>query len=596
MNGMNNQLANEQTINPSLIFFTLIKEHKAKIIVLIFLMMIIGLTPSINGILLKHIVDTADTYSGKALIPKMFFFAIAYVLWLEFINITYRFYDYFYMLTMPKLKGRVVDYFYSHIQHHSHAFFQSGLSGNISNRIMEATKSLEYFLSNVNEKIIKKAISIISALVTIYYVNSIFAGIFGLWLALFCIISLFFSPKINNLSRNLAGKKSEVAGRIVDAINNISAIRMFSTYRYERKYLSRYIDKFMKSDFDLQWFMLKIRYMLGLLCSLMTFAMIYYLTELRSVNLLTVGDFALILAIANDISNDIWDLSEEIGDTFEEYGSFKQSSLLLSPCSVKDIENAPMLHLTKGEIKFCNIVFKYEDQGVLFNDKSIVIPGKQKVGLVGYSGSGKSSFINLINRLYDVDSGEILIDDQNISMISQESLRNSISFIPQDPMLFHRTIIENIRYGQLDATDAEVIDAAKKAHIHEAIMMMPEQYNSLCGEKGGKLSGGQRQRIIIARAFLKNAPILILDEATSSLDSLTENLIQDSLKSLMQDKTVIVVAHKLTTLLSMDRILVFDNGRIIEDGAHDQLLKKRGLYYKFWHSQNEGVLTSNLVL
>ena len=208
----------------------------------------------------------------------------------------------------------------------------------------------------------------------------------------------------------------------------------------------------------------------------------------------------------------------------------------------------------------------------------------------GYSGGGKSTFVNLILRLYDVTDGHVLIDDQDIRDVTQDSLRGNIAMIPQDPSLFHRSLLENIRYGRIEATDDAVIEAAKKAHANDFIRRLPQGYESLVGERGVKLSGGQRQRIAIARAILKNAPILILDEATSQLDSITEREIQDSLWELMQHKTTIVIAHRLSTLLHMDRIIVFDQGKIVEDGTHTELLNKKGLYKKLWDAQVGGFL------
>lgn len=226
----------------------------------------------------------------------------------------------------------------------------------------------------------------------------------------------------------------------------------------------------------------------------------------------------------------------------------------------------------------------------MFQNKSVTIEAGQKVGLVGYSGSGKSTFVNLILRLYEVVDGQILIDGQNLSEVTQESLRQAIAMIPQDPTLFHRSLMDNIRYGRTKASDEEVISASKKAHADEFISLLPEGYETLVGERGVKLSGGQRQRIAIARAILKNAPILMLDEATSQLDSITESNIQDSLWELMQGKTTLIVAHRLSTLLHMDRILVFDKGHIVEDGTHAELLNRGGLYKTLWDAQVGGFL------
>lgn len=225
----------------------------------------------------------------------------------------------------------------------------------------------------------------------------------------------------------------------------------------------------------------------------------------------------------------------------------------------------------------------------MFEDKSIVISAGQKVGLVGYSGAGKSTFINLILRLFEVQNGRILIDDQDIKNVTQESLHQAITMVPQDPSLFHRTIMENIRYGRLDASDDEVKKAAQSACAHEFILKLPLGYDTLVGERGVKLSGGQRQRISISRAILKNSPILILDEATNQLDSVNEKDIQESLWNLIQDKTTIIVAHRLSTLLNMDRILVFNQGKIVQDGTHNELLG-RGLYKTLWDAQISGFL------
>lgn len=287
----------------------------------------------------------------------------------------------------------------------------------------------------------------------------------------------------------------------------------------------------------------------------------------------------------------MWHTMYQVDEFNRAVGKCKQSlDFLITPLEIQDKEDATPLNCNKGEIVFDKVKFHYQGINPLFQNKSITIQSGQKVGLVGFSGSGKSTFVNLILRLYDINEGSIFIDNQNIKNVTQDSLRQNIAMIPQDPTLFHRSIMENIAYGKIDATDLEVIEAARKAHADDFINKLPLKYASLVGERGVKLSGGQRQRISIARAILKDAPILILDEATSQLDSIIENYIQESLFKLMENKTTLVIAHRLSTLLHMDRILVFDQGKIIQDGSHHELLIQDGLYKTMWNAQVGGFL------
>lgn len=276
-------------------------------------------------------------------------------------------------------------------------------------------------------------------------------------------------------------------------------------------------------------------------------------------------------------------------------GNLEQSlKIILSPIKVNDCENATELQVKNGEIIFNDVSFGYGEKP-LFKNQNVTINPFEKVGLVGYSGSGKTTFVNLILRIYDLNSGTITIDGQNIKNVTQDSIRKNIALIPQDATLFHRTLMENIKYGKPEATESEIFEAAKKAFAHDFILSLEKKYDSMVGERGIKLSGGQRQRIAIARAFLKNSPILILDEATSQLDSVTENVIQKSLTELMKNKTTVVIAHRLSTLLQMDRILVFDKGTIVQDGTHADLLSKPGLYKNLWNAQVGGFLPDKLI-
>lgn len=577
------------------LFLFFLSSYRINIFCLLVLIIIYGMIPSIDSILLKKIINLIESYEDDVadLVGYMLFWAVLYGLWWETINVIGRLYDYIYMKTMPRIKGKVLKELYSYVEFHDHKFFQENLAGQLTNIITETSRSLEMVFSILNEKIIHKLAMVSFAVATMYSVHYELANVFLIWVVLFVTVSVVFAKKINRYSTAYAKSKANVAGKIVDSIVNINSVRIFTSHKFERKYLEGYVDTAVKNNQRLEWFMFKLRYVLGISCSLMIFTIIYYLITLRSKSAISVGDCVLVLSLCVSVANQIWDLTQEIGDMFEEFGSFNQVMSLMKPYSIVDVDGAKILRVTKGAIEFKNVTFNYRHNSNLFHNKSVLIKGQQRVGLVGFSGSGKTTFVNLILRLYDINSGRILIDGQDIKEVKQNSLRQNISVIPQEPVLFHRSIIENIRYGNKDAPDYEVMKAAQDAHIHDIIKGLPEGYDTLCGERGNNLSGGQRQRIMIARAILKNAPILILDEATSSLDSSTEHLIQQSLNLLMKDKTVLVIAHRLSTLLNMDRILVFEHGRIIGDGTHEDLVRSNQLYKKLWSLQSGGLIPEN---
>jgi len=291
------------------------------------------------------------------------------------------------------------------------------------------------------------------------------------------------------------------------------------------------------------------------------------------------------------IISDARNLTRRFLEFFEYVGNVANGvETIVQPHEIIDAPDALPLKISQGRIEFHHVRFGYEPDQPVFDDFNVVIEPGQRVGLVGFSGSGKSTFVSLMLRNYQPQSGQILIDGMDIQQVLLDSLHEQVSLIPQDPSLFHRSLKENIGYGRLPADDDAIEAAARLAHADEFIQVMPEGYDSLVGERGVKLSGGQRQRIAIARVMLKDAPILILDEATSSLDSVTEKTIQENLDRAMGRKTVIAIAHRLSTIAHLDRILVFDRGRIVEDGGHDQLLARRGVYYRLWSMQAGGFL------
>jgi ATP-binding cassette subfamily B protein len=388
---------------------------------------------------------------------------------------------------------------------------------------------------------------------------------------------------------------AELFGTIVDSIRNNLNVRVFSGLRREEAFIQDYQKDEMITSKNSFFFIEKLKLVLGAWEIISVTAILWVSVRLWQSNELSVGHLIFIANSIFNIMSFMWFAADEITYTFNELGICKQGLTLLQDENNKNViksysEIKPDLVLDDGEIEFKNVTFEYKDGTKVFDSKSMKINGKEKIGLVGFSGSGKTTFVHLIMRLYELSFGEILIDGQNIKSVSLSSLRNNISFIQQDPILFHRSIMDNIRYGKPNATDEEVMDAAMKANAHDFIIKMPDGYNSTVGEMGAKLSGGQRQRVAIARAILRNARILIMDEATAALDSITENKIRTALEFLMKDKTVIVIAHKLSTVLNMDRIIVFDKGKIVEEGTHSNLITKDGHYKLLWKLQQDGVL------
>jgi ATP-binding cassette subfamily B protein len=403
--------------------------------------------------------------------------------------------------------------------------------------------------------------------------------------------ALLFSKKLARLADNWSEYGSTITGKIVDVLSNILSVRLFTAKRFEKLSLHQTCVHAVNAERKLEWAYFWMWLSYGLSALVVHALSFYFLCKGRQEGWVTIGDFILVLGINKAVFDFLWQLTREFSEYSKAYGKITQAlrSILEKP-EIVDKPDAKPLIVTQGQISFADVQFYYKDAEPLFQRKSISIEAGQKVGLVGYSGGGKSTFANLILRLYDVTDGHILIDNQDIRDVTQDSLRGNIAMIPQDPSLFHRSLLDNIRYGHIKASDSEVIAAAQKAYAHEFIDKLPEGYESLVGERGVKLSGGQRQRIAIARAILKNAPILILDEATSQLDSVTESHIQESLWELMQGKTTIVIAHRLSTLLHMDRIIVFDKGKITEDGTHTELLNHNGLYKTLWDAQVGGFL------
>ena len=552
----------------------------------------VSFLPFVSKILLNTIITTEPKNIIDEAMNAMIFISFLMILPSLFPRIS----DYVWSVFLPKLRHQITHESIKKLLGQSHNFFQNNFSGSLVNKVRDlfnsTPKIIEIFLYNF----VGGILAILFAFFTLWNINYFFAIALIIWIAMIVPIAYRSALLTNRISMNVANQQSRIMGNIVDIFGNIQNIKLFSSSKFE---ISR-VDKFQKKFANLYSqrgiYLNKYYTFLGLISSFYFIACFAFLIWLYAHQRVTVGDFILIFGINNFLHNIIQDSMKQIRNFLEEFSVIKEAlDVVEKTHKVKDCDEK--IKVTEGKIVFENVKFSYHDKNPLFSDKSVTIKAGEKVGLVGRSGSGKSTFINLLLRFYDVQEGKILIDDQDISKVSQDSLRDAIGVIPQEAILFHRNLIENISYGNKESLGKEqllkkVIDSAQKASAHKFIASMPDGYYSQVGERGIKLSGGQRQRIAIARAFFKNAPILVLDEATSQLDSVNENMIQESLKILMKGKTTLAIAHRLSTLQMMDRILVFSDGKIVEDGCHQDLLALNGYYKRLWSAQSsDGILT-----
>lgn len=491
----------------------------------------------------------------------------------------------------PYLKTSILAKTTAHINNQAYTFFQNNPSGTLANKVKDLAKGTADIVQIFFDQFFSHALSLLGACIALVMIHPLLSVIFFFWAVTFIIVSFVSTRRARVLAHHLSESNSTIMGHVVDCFTNTLSLKLFASHKYEEEELEKKLTHTIGLDQKLRWFLLKVITLQGVITTIMISGCLTVLVFSIESHHITIGDFGLVLTLTLSIADAIWNLSQEISKFSESYGLVIQGITLLNVRQeIQNQPDAPPLLVTNGRICFEKVCFRYKGAEPLFSEKSIIIEPGQKVGLVGYSGGGKSTFASLILRLFDVQSGHILIDDQDITQVSQKSLHEAITMIPQTTTLFHRTILENIRYGSPHASNEAVIEAAKKAYIHDFIMQLPQQYDTLVGERGGKLSGGQQQRIAIARAFLKNTQILILDEATSALDTITEKLIQQSLVGLTAGKTTLIIAHRLSTILTLDRVLVFNQGTIIEDGPHESLLHRGGFYKRLWDTQVSGFI------
>lgn len=545
-------------------------------------------------IVLMMVVDTLTNFQGERIeiwsaltVPII----LSTSLWVG-VELCYRLSGFLMAKLAPRVQADIRMSMYDYVQRHSYLYFSTRLSGGVANKISDMALGFVKVMQLLMNLFLPVILALVIALTLFLQVQPLFAIMLAAWLVIHTGICLAFAGKCDNFANIHAESRSTLAGKIVDSLTNNMNVRLFARQKFERSYLTKFQQDEQEKHTTSLVYLEKMKAALSVVAIVgVGIGLLWLMIYMWQIEKITTGEVVFIFNTTWNITMMAWLAGLELPNLFQEIGICRQAlSVIQDNHDIVDAADSKPLKVLGGKITFENVTFHYNPNQNIFEDKNIEIAAGSKVGLVGFSGSGKSTFVNLILRYFDVEEGRILIDGQDITRVTQNSLREQIALIPQDTCLFHRSIIENIRYGRLDATDEEVIEAAKKARTHEFIEKMPHKYQTIAGERGITLSGGQRQRIAIARAILKNAPIFILDEATSSLDSLTEKKIQDGLELLMEGRTCIVIAHRLSTLCNMDRILVFKEGKIVEDGTHNELLEAQGHYALMWNMQAGGFL------
>lgn len=488
----------------------------------------------------------------------------------------------------PMISNRIWTELSDYVHEQSISFWTGRMAGKVHTQILYVTKGFDAIIDFWRIVCLFAVIALNMGL--IFSINTYVAIMFAIVFMFRATYSWIMVKPMNKAAKDYSSANSEVSGKSVDSISNFSVVKLFAGTSRERAYLEPARQKQIKAHkhkFYIQrWFwgfpMIMWDVCYGI--TLILCAWLYVQGKITVAEIVfTNSVFFTVMGTIGQIVNQIPNITDTLGAASRAYEE------LAVPVAITDIPNAPELKVTCGEIEFRNVSFKYKSKWVLRNFNLKISCG-ERVGLVGASGAGKTTLVNLLMRFYDPNKGEILIDGQNIRDVSQNSLRNSIAFIPQEPTMFNRTLRENIAYGKPGATSREIHSASRRAAAHDFIMGTEKKYDSMVGDRGIKLSGGQRQRVAIARAFLKNAPILVLDEATSALDSETEVAIQKSFDELASGRTTLAIAHRLSTLRNMNKIVVMKDGRIIEQGTHQALLNKRGEYARLWKMQSGGFL------
>lgn len=478
------------------------------------------------------------------------------------------------------------------LSHQTMFFHSNKFGGSLVSQSNKITGAVERFWDTITWSLMPVIISVIGSVGIMWFIYWPYAIFLATLSMVFAVAVYFGSKHMAKLNKEEAKASNKVSGRLADVVSNILAVKSSSAETREMKGYTNSLENWRSKSLNLMRNFLGTSTVYSSISALVRIGALIFAIVAAKQDIVSVATIYLIITYTATVSHNLWNMNGIMRSYNKIIGDADEMTEILSSETTIVDKHTDKLAVSSGHLELKDVTFTHDEgQGdVMFDGFSLDIRPGEKVGLVGSSGSGKSTLTKLILRLADIDSGQVLIDRQNIANHTQASLRESIAYVPQEPLLFHRSILENISYTKPDAKRSDIEAAAKKAGAHDFIVRLKDGYDTLVGERGIKLSGGQRQRIAIARAILKDAPILLLDEATSALDSESEKLIQKSLDTLMKDRTSIVIAHRLSTIAKLDRIIVMDNGKIIEDGSHSELLAKNGQYANLWSHQSGGFI------
>lgn len=578
--------------NPLAFFLYVSKPHVVAAALAVTAVTVAGIASSVVPYVFKLIVDSVTHLDAPGGYQALVWACTAYIVISALKELIWRASGYAGAHWATGVRATARQTLSAYLTLHSRDYFSNRFAGSLANKISHASSGVRDMVESMLWQFLSLTVNVVVSIGIAVYVNWVVGLVFITWVAVVLPLNIYLARKRVPLTIATQAAETELTGMTVDLLANVSAMQEHTSRPFELERLKTMIERrrltglrnwhFGEDTLTLNGFIQ------ALFAAGMVFAAVYY----AGVGTLSSGDIILIVTIIYRIEDQFLFLGSHINTFSERWGEIQESlEEILLAHEITDTPRAVSLKVSKGTLTFDAVRFAYHATDVrVLDDFSLTVPSHMKVGLVGKSGAGKSTLVKLLLRHYELSRGVIAIDGQDIAQVTLDSLRAAVAVVPQEAVLFHRTLRENISYGRPGATDAEVAEAARLAHAHEFITRLPKGYETLVGERGVKLSGGERQRIAIARAILKNAPILVLDEATASLDSESEALIQKALHTLMEGKTVIAIAHRLSTLREMDRIIVLSGGEIAEDGTHEQLLTRGGIYAGLWSHQAGGFL------